>query len=596
LAALRLGACAAPLLAALALSGCVDLPFLPHTDSEARQKAVKDKDRDKDLESIRTIGDLTEVFSIAPLQVSGVGLVTGLNGTGGSPPPINEYRKLLTGQLQKRGFRNVDQLLDSTDNAVVLVSALIPAGTRQGDELDIDVTLPVGSKATSLRGGFLESCELFDYSTTRTIKPDAPSNKLLLGHVLAKARGPLLVGFGGQDEDAQLRQGRIWAGSTSIVNRPFSLILRDDQRFVAVSNAIAQRINIMFPDNPEKRAHLLRNKRLLVLDEVKQNINRKFAPPAGHDVAKANGKEAVNINVPYAYRFNAQRYLRVVRFIPVQETSDKMDRYRRRLAKMLLDPRDTVRAALRLEALGKDSIPAFKAGLESDEPLVRFAAAEALSYLGSTAGCEQLARLAEQYPLLRSYSLIALAGLEEGICRQHLGDMLASADAELRCGAFQALRLLDETDQHLNGELLNGSYWLHHVAATSTPLVFFAVRQRAEIVLFGANVSLVPGGSSKIMSGEFIIGANPGDNRCTIVRFQAGVANPVHKQCSLRVDDILRTLADMGGQYADAVAFLTKAEEYRCLSCPVRCRTLPQDVPVETLAQCGNDPELLKRP
>jgi len=196
--------------------------------------------------------------------------------------------------------------------------------------------------------------------------------------------------------------------------------------------------------------------------------------------------------------------------------------------------------------------------------------------------------------LLRSYGLLALAGLEEAICRQHLGDLLAASDAELRCGAFQALRLLDETDKRLNGELLNNSFWLHQVASSSTPLVFFAVRQRAEIVLFGSNISLVPGSSAKLMTGEFIISADVGDARCTIARFQSQTGTVTHKQCSLRVDDILHTLADMGGQYADAVQFLSKADEYRCISCPVRCRTLPQDVSVETLSQCGKDPELLK--
>jgi hypothetical protein len=575
-------------LGVLAIIGCVD--------SQTRQKAMEETERDKDL-AIRTIGDITEVAGIAPQPISGVGLVTGLSGTGGSPPASNEFRTMLKGQLLSQKYKDVDALLESRDNAMVLVSALIPAGARKGDQLDLDVTLPVGSKATSLRGGFLQSCRLYDYDTTKHLKPDAASNKLLLGHVLAHARGPLLVGFGGKDEATQVRQGRIWAGSVCLVDRPFYLVLRDDQRLAQVANAVAQRINFMFPDNPEKRENLLRNKQLFVLDDVRQNINRKFAPPMGTStMAHVLNRESVSINVPYEYRFNAQRYLRVVRFIPLQEKPDKMGHYRQRLEKMLMDPAQTIRAALRLEALGKDNIPALKRGLESDQPLVRFAAAEALTYLGSTAGCEQLSRLAEQYPLLRSYSLLALAGLEEAICRQYLGDMLVAADAELRCGAFQALRIADETDKRLNGELLNSSFWLHQVAPSSTPLVFFAVRQRAEIVLFGSNISLLPGSSAKIMAGEFIIGANPGDDRCIVSRFSVETGRPVSRPCSLRVEDILRTLADLGGQYADAVQFLNKADEYRCLSCPVRCRTLPQEVSVETLAQSGKDPESLKGP
>ena len=45
-------------------------------------------------------------------------------------------------------------------------------------------------------------------------------------------------------------------------------------------------------------------------------------------------------------------------------------------------------AAIRLEALGKESLPTLKKGLSSQHPLVRFTSAEALAYLESTAGAE----------------------------------------------------------------------------------------------------------------------------------------------------------------------------------------------------------------
>ena len=57
-------------------------------------------EREKDL-AVRTIGDVTELAFVGPVQVSGVALVTGLAGTGGSPN--GEYRVLLEQYLQAEG-------------------------------------------------------------------------------------------------------------------------------------------------------------------------------------------------------------------------------------------------------------------------------------------------------------------------------------------------------------------------------------------------------------------------------------------------------------------------------------------------------------
>ena len=195
----------------------------------------------------------------------------------------------------------------------------------------------------------------------------------------------------------------------------------------------------MFQDDAHAQRVIQQNQRLVLLDNVTRKLNEKQdRGPGQAEMAKAVNKELINLRVPYAYRYNAERYLRVARLMPLREATEERGRYRRRLQKMLLDPADTVRAALRLEALGKESVPALKRGLESEQPLVRFTSAEALAYLGSTSGVDELARLAEQQPDLQRYCLLALSGLDEGICRTKLGEMLTMDDVSLRCGAFRA--------------------------------------------------------------------------------------------------------------------------------------------------------------
>jgi hypothetical protein len=280
--------------------------------------------------------------------------------------------------------------------------------------------------------------------------------------------------------------------------------------------------------------------------------------------------------------------------MPLREVPDQQGRYRRRLQKMLLDPPDTIRAALRLESLGKESIPVLKRGLDSEHPLVRFAAAEALAYLGSTTGVEELARLAQQHTELRMYCLMALSSLDEGICRAKLAEMLTMDDTSLRCGAFRAMRLLmDEKGlrKELGGEILGQSFWLHQVAPKSDRLVYFALGKKAEIVLFGEDIRLAP--VSLLAGSEFIVAIEKGDDRCTVSRI--ATQEPVRrKQCSPRLDDVLRAVAELGGGYAEAVDLLRKLDDRQAINCPIAANALPPLVSVEELADGGRNPTFLK--
>src|SRR5205823_5207053 len=162
-------------------------------------------------------------------------------------------------------------------------------------------------------------CQLRPYETSKNINPDYDgANKLLGGHALAHAKGALLVALGSGDEPAELRKARIWAGGVCHSDRPFSFILKKDAKFAKVASVVADRINLMFQDDQRKQMEVLRTKHLLVLDEVTQQLNGKVDGMM-HATAKAVGKDVIFVNVPYAYRFNPERYLLVSRLITLQE-------------------------------------------------------------------------------------------------------------------------------------------------------------------------------------------------------------------------------------------------------------------------------------
>jgi HEAT repeat protein len=537
----------------LGLSGCVW--FHPQT----RLQADEESERDKVLD-IKTVGTVTEVADLDSVPVSGVALVENLDGTGGSAPPGGQ-REMLAKELQRRGIENVHDVLTAPDNSMVLVSAMIPAGAHKGDPLDVEVVLPPGSKTTSLRGGHLQSCILYTYANAKDLAPNlVAADQLALGHPYAQAEGPLLVGFEDGDEDAKLRRGRIWGGARSRVERPLFLALKSDSQQARVAQVVAERINIRF-----------------------QGAFRGTLA----DIAVAKSDQAILLTVPPQYKLNLPRFLRVVRLVPLQEGADIHKGYRGRLAELLLDPAHTITAALRLEALGDESVPILKRGLESAHPLVRFAAAEALAYLNNPACGDELAQLTEHQPRLRAFCLTALASLDQAVCHVKLHELLGSASAEVRYGAFRALLALDEHDASVQGELLNNSFWLHRVAPESPPLVHLAGSRRAEIILFGEEAFLVPP-FSFLAGPEFTITAARDDEKCTISRFSVRHGT-LRRQCSLKLEDVLRTLADLGGMYPDAVDLLRQADHCHSLTCRVAIDAMPQATEVEDLARKTKD-------
>src|SRR5262245_44718166 len=98
---------------------------------QTRLQSDEEGDREKEAH-VQTIGDVTTVANAEPIPVSGVGLVVNLDGTGGGAPP-GSFRRMLEDFLHKKKVENVKDLLASTNNAMVLVSGLIPAGARIDD-------------------------------------------------------------------------------------------------------------------------------------------------------------------------------------------------------------------------------------------------------------------------------------------------------------------------------------------------------------------------------------------------------------------------------------------------------------------------------
>ena len=549
--------------------GALLLGLVGCAHQQTRLQAEDETEKEK-VPEIKTIGDMTTVANAESLPVTGVGLVVNLDGTGSSAPP-GVYRTMLENQLHKNKvpMEHVKEVLASPSTSLVLVTALIPPGARKDDPLDVEITLPRESRTTSLRGGRLLECPLLNFENKRNIdKVFAPStqggDQFIPGHKVARAEGQLLVGLGDGDDSGKMRQARIWGGGRSLMDRPFYLALNSDQQFGRVAQAVAAR------------------------------INETFHGAFQGDMAAARDKFSIALNVPAQYKLNLPRYLRVVRLIPLMEAPAERLPYRKHLAAQLLDPAHAVTAALRLEALGDESIPALKHGLTSDHALVRFCSAEALAYLNCPSCGEELARIVKEQPVLRAFSLTALASLNEAVSHVELRKLLEDTAPETRYGAFRALRTLDEHEESIHGEQLDHTFWLHRVAPGSPALVHLSVRNRAEIVLFGDDISLIP--PFPILAGDFTITAGREDDHCTISHISTRTGSR-QRQCSLKLEEVLHAMAEMGASYPEVVELLHRADRLQCLSCKVAVDALPQLTTVYDLSKAGtDDPELLQTP
>ncbi len=154
------------------------------------------------------IRDLTEVEGVRTNQLVGLGLVTGLNGTGGKSPIT---RQLAVNLIQRYGLRVDPELRarlrndtsEKTDNlSVVTVTADLPAFARNGQA--IDVLVSTFDDAKNLAGGQLIMTAL----------------KAVDGEVYAVASGAISTGgfaFSGDAAGAQKNHpttGRIPNGAT----------------------------------------------------------------------------------------------------------------------------------------------------------------------------------------------------------------------------------------------------------------------------------------------------------------------------------------------------------------------------------------------
>lgn len=486
----------------------------------------------------RLVGDYTIPWGMNPQRIERAALVTRLADTGSDPPP-NARRQALLSDMQARGVIQPNSLLASPATSLVWVHGYLPPGVRKGDRFDVAVEVPPDCDTSSLNGGWLME--------TRLAEMVVLGSRIRDGHVLGIVEGPLLVdpvSSGTLDSKSKIR-GIVPGGGVSLTTRSIGLILQSEHRSVALSKRIGDSINSRFHT---------------VIRGSKQGV------------ATPKTDRFIDLEIPTAYHHNLTRYLRVVGAVAVAEPAGgqhaRLDLLRRQLA----DPVTASTAALRLEAIGKEAIPTLKVGLESSDAEVRFAASEALAYLGESVAAEHLADAAANLRSARPAALAALRVIDDANGIDALQSLLSSPSAETRYGAFRALWLMDSPIPLVRGEQLGNACGFHVLNVAGPTLIHATRSHHPEIVLFGTEHPLADG--MRVESGPAIVVVVKG-TQATCSRFEAGVPDRV-VTTKADVESVLRALAKLEATYPDMIQFLQQATAQRAVATRLAFDALPR--------------------
>ncbi|HVA51520.1 MAG TPA: flagellar basal body P-ring protein FlgI [Pirellulales bacterium] len=514
--------------AGLATGGCALPPILRSQSPEDSEDPV--------ATSVKLISDYALAVGGYPLHIESIGLVTGLPGTG-SDVPTSPQRAALLDEMEKRGVAYPNQVLASKETELVLVHAYLRPGIQKGDHFDVEMRVPTRSECTSLRGGWLMETRLRQFAEVK--------NQILEGKVLALAEGAVLVdpSAEGERDRLKLTRGRVLGGGVSAESRKLGLAIQPKHQHVLTSAQIGNAINQRF---------------------------HSFDAGVKRGVAEPETDKYVELAVHPRYKDNVERYMRVIRALPLRENPSQRLARLALLERQLLDPITAATAAIRLEAIGNEGVKPLLKGASADDLEVRFYSAEALAYLDENGAVPALAEAA-RHRAFRAYALTALSAMDDYTAYEALRDLLDSPSAETRYGAFRALWAMNPHDALVQGENMSDQFSYHLLQTKGPPMVHVTRSFRAEIVLFGPDQRL----RTPLMldAGKDIQIFSRGGNEITVSRIEIG--DEQKRVVSTKLDEVIRAVVALGGNYPDVVQALQQAKSRHALDSRFEIDALP---------------------
>ena len=518
--------------AILSLGACSQGPKREVTQSQMRMEDVSPALRG-------TIGAEAAIRGTEPTLVSGLGIVVGLNGTGGG-----EYPQAVLGNMEREVARNGIgkggpavgdlegvtplQFLRSPNVAIVTVQAVIPPGTPKGTNFDVFVSTLPGSTVTSLEGGTL-------WTTDLRLGP--PS---MVGTVrqrkLADARGPIFInpfsepagGQSGESVGLTRTRGRVLAGGT--VTEPLKLQMVLDNESHSRARTIVNSINSRVPRGPGDEDPIARGR--------------------GADGSGDNKYQSITITVPKIYSEDPAEFLQLLRYTRVDQ-SFPQEFAKRYVDELKSNPVMASELSWCLQAVGKTAIPFLLPMYDYAELGPRMAALEAGAKLGDQRAVPHLIELARSAPgSLRVEAIGLLSRMPSNPnINVAMRELVNAPELEIRVAAYEALarqRDLAISRDYVGADRRMPRFIIESIPADD-PMIYVTQQGEPRIVLFSrrseGGIQFVKPTLVNLWSDRLIFNAPSATAAVRLRYFNARTGEAIEREAPDNAYDLIRYLA-----------------------------------------------------
>ncbi len=434
-----------------------------------------------------TIGAEASFRGIDPVLVSGLGIVVGLAGTGGSDNLDQSIATTMEREAARNGIgkggiganypgfegMSPSEFLRSRDVAVVIVEARVPPGAPEGSQFDVYVRTLPGSSVTSLEGGTL-------WSTDLRIGPAAVFGAIKTRRI-GSASGPIFINpFSqpsvGADGDLQVTRtsGRVLAGGKVTTPLQIEMVLDNDS--FARARSIVATINSRFPRESGDDGAIARGR---------------------GNGAGTSGYQSVALRVPHSYKERPDEFLQLVRHMRV-DTSVPEEFARQYVETLKKEPALADDLSWCLQASGRSSLPFLHSLYDYPELAPRLAALRAGARLGDSRAAAPLIDLARHAtPAMRVESMRLLADMPSNPSINFaLREIVSDPNLEIRVAAYEALRARNDNYilQIPVGDDPSHPRFSLELLPSAEPLIYITQQGQPRIVVFGGmSTSWTPG-------------------------------------------------------------------------------------------------------
>lgn len=518
-----------------------------------------------------TVGQRAFFTGADSVPVQGIGLVTGLNGTGSRTHPPGLRSRILKIMMQHR-VPNAVTVLSDPNTAVVYISGYLPPGAREGDRFDLFLVAASGTQTTSLEGGTLLAADLARTEPTRT--------GTLRGTILATGSGELFVSPFVLEDRRRTMSDR---GGNSV--RPIG-----PGAPPADPPPLAGRAPI--PTQDPKLAWILGGGRVKttrrfylnllepserLAEQMVYHINARFPRAA----KGRTNPGIIDLQVPASATHNKLHFLDVVGAIYLVRNPSTRELRMRELVKQLAAGQDVVAVTAALEAFGKPVIPLVEPLLTHRNDATRFYAAALLARLAQVRALAPLTRFAlDDQSKFQELAVLALGELPDGGGAGGIYSALNAQSPAVRIAAYLTLRRI--APRMLNAAVVPGRMELATARTTAEPFIYVARSIEPRVVIFG-DVQVRP--PLFVDTPRLLASAQENSDRIILINKRYGVKD--HIETSLRLTEIIRVLAGppavsierkkptgLDLSYSDVVGFLDRASKTRSLTSRIVYETI----------------------